>query len=293
MKDRDQKKRFLQRLRLIHERKRKPVPFFDCGNLPWYDPKVSKRILDVHLSQETDQASRRQEVILSECAFLDGVIRSLAGEGQRILDIGCGPGFYAMELAKFGHRIVGVDVAPAAIDYARQQAEGTGLPIEYIEGDIRAMDFPPETFDACFYNYAMPNTHTRSDLIALTEKIASWLRKGGVYISELLTMEGLKNDLTKEWDTFEKSAFADRPHLWLDEKIWHEPTQSQVYRVYVIDLETGEVKEYAECHQGYTLQGYEAILKSQGFTMTAIYGGMDGESLSDDSDWAVFVAIKS
>jgi SAM-dependent methyltransferase len=280
-------------LKRIHERNRDPVPFVDCGNLPWNDPDVSRRILEIHLSQETDQASRREEIILSESAFLDGVIRSLAGEGQRVLDIGCGPGLYATELAKFGHRVVGVDFAPAAIEYAKEQLEGTGLPIEYVSGDIRRMEFEPESFDACFYNYAMPNALTREDLTALTEKISEWLRPGGVYVSELLTIEGLKSDLTKEWDSFEKSAFSSRPHLWLDEKLWHESTLSQVYRVYLIDLDTGDVREYAESHQGYTLSGYKALLKSKGLAVSAIYGDMEGEPLSADSEWAVFVAIKS
>ncbi len=293
MKEKDNHSGLSNAMRLIHERKRDPEPFVDCGNLPWNDPDVSKRILEIHLSQDTDQASRREDIILSESAFLDGVVRSLTGEGQRILDIGCGPGLYATELAKFGHRVVGVDFAPAAIEYGQKQLAGTGLPIEYIEGDIREMEFEPESFDACFYNYAMPNANTRADLTTLTEKIARWLRPGGVYISELLTIEGLKCDLTKEWDTFEHSAFSSRSHLWLDEKIWHEPTMSQVYRVYLIDLETGDVKEYAESHQGYTLKEYKSILKSKGLTVSAIYGNLDGEPLFDESEWAVFIAIKS
>ncbi|WP_158600022.1 class I SAM-dependent methyltransferase [Azospirillum cavernae] len=42
------------------------------------------------------------------------------GPGQRILDVGCGPGYVSLELARAGHHVTGIDISEANIDIARQ-----------------------------------------------------------------------------------------------------------------------------------------------------------------------------
>lgn len=279
-------------LKSIYDRKRKPVPFTDCGTLPWSDPAVARRILEVHLSQATDQASRRYEQIFQESVFLDNCFRSFCGDNLKILDVTCGPGFYATELARMGHKVTGVDFSPAAIDYANQQLKGSKLPIEYKLADMREMELKKNSFDGCFYIYGMPNALTKDELVKITQKISRWLAPGGVYVSELLSLEGLKKDIEKEWDSFEKSALSDRPHIWMDEKIWHEPDLSQVYRIYIIDLKTGAVSEYCESHQAYTIKGYTALLESAGFEVCSVFSGLASDDTDDDSDWITFVAQK-
>jgi ubiquinone/menaquinone biosynthesis C-methylase UbiE len=58
--------------------------------------------------------------------------RTLAGcrpiEGKSVIDIGCGPGHYAVALASAGAgRVLGVDFAPGMIDIARQRALRAGV----------------------------------------------------------------------------------------------------------------------------------------------------------------------
>lgn len=48
--------------------------------------------------------------------------------GKRILDVGCGPGHYAIALAQMGaEHILGLDFAPAMIDLAKQKAADAGV----------------------------------------------------------------------------------------------------------------------------------------------------------------------
>jgi 2-polyprenyl-3-methyl-5-hydroxy-6-metoxy-1,4-benzoquinol methylase len=58
--------------------------------------------------------------------------KSLAGcqpiQGKTVIDIGCGPGHYAVALAAQGaSRVLGVDFAPGMIEIARQRAERAGV----------------------------------------------------------------------------------------------------------------------------------------------------------------------
>ena len=63
------------------------------------------------------------------------------------LDAGCGTGFLAFELTARGHRVTGVDFAPAMIAEARRKAHERGVAIRFEEGDIEQLPFTAGSFD--------------------------------------------------------------------------------------------------------------------------------------------------
>jgi hypothetical protein len=73
--------------------RRGAMPFSGgSSKIPWHDPAFSARMLREHLSQSHDRASRRFEIIARQVAWLHEAI--CGGRPTRILDLGCGPGFY-------------------------------------------------------------------------------------------------------------------------------------------------------------------------------------------------------
>src|SRR6202008_821616 len=58
-----------------------------------------------------------------------------------------GTGFLAFELTDRGHRVTGVDFAPAMIAQARRKALDRGASVRFEEADIEQLPFPPRTFD--------------------------------------------------------------------------------------------------------------------------------------------------
>ncbi len=67
--------------------------------------------------------------------------------GMRVLDLGCGPGRHALELARRGIRAHGVDLSDAFIDLASAAALAEGLDVTFAVGDVRAVA-PTGEFDA-------------------------------------------------------------------------------------------------------------------------------------------------
>ncbi|RYG66614.1 class I SAM-dependent methyltransferase, partial [bacterium] len=65
--------------------------------------------------------------------------------GASVLDVGCGTGRHARELAGRGYKVTGIDLAPAMIDVAQRLGEGSGA--EFLVGDARDFDLG-RTFDA-------------------------------------------------------------------------------------------------------------------------------------------------
>ncbi len=67
----------------------------------------------------------------------------LAGRGQlQALDVGCGTGFLSFELTARGHRVTGVDFAPAMLAEARRKAAERGVAIRFEEADASGSRSP-------------------------------------------------------------------------------------------------------------------------------------------------------
>ena len=69
------------------------------------------------------------------------------GSGLRILDIGTGTGFFAILMARLGHRVTGIDLTPAMLTEAHALAEALNLDVDFLEMDAQTLDFQDESFD--------------------------------------------------------------------------------------------------------------------------------------------------
>ena len=63
------------------------------------------------------------------------------------LDAGCSTGFLSFELAARGHRVTGIDFAPAMLAEARRKAASRGIAIRFEEGDAEQLPFASGSFD--------------------------------------------------------------------------------------------------------------------------------------------------
>lgn len=72
-------------------------------------------------------------------------IESKLGKTQCILDIGCGGGFLANDLALHGHRVTGIDLSLQSLEIARRQ-DATAT-VCFLEADARKLPFLENSFD--------------------------------------------------------------------------------------------------------------------------------------------------
>jgi len=80
-----------------------------------------------------------------EVAFLLGLLG--LPNGARVLDVGCGPGRHAIELARAGLAVTGVDVSQRFLDMAAERARVADVAAGFFVCDARRMPFEDE-FDA-------------------------------------------------------------------------------------------------------------------------------------------------
>ncbi len=85
----------------------------------------------------------------AERAAWDRVFELVLGDkrGLDALDAGCGTGFLSFELARRGHRVVGVDFAPAMLEEARRKAAAEKAAIRFEQADAERLPFAAQSFD--------------------------------------------------------------------------------------------------------------------------------------------------
>lgn len=68
-------------------------------------------------------------------------------DGHRVLDVGTGDGTYAIEAARRGASVVGLDTSPAMLNAAETRARAAGLHIDVRTGSATALPFADASFD--------------------------------------------------------------------------------------------------------------------------------------------------
>ncbi len=242
-----------------------PEPWSEAENLPWNEPAFSLRMLNEHLNQAHDAASRRLEIIDQHVQFIHSWV--LNGVPSRILDMTCGPGLYLERLAQLNHVCYGIDYSPASINYARRQAERALLDITYSLSDVRVADFR-SNWDLAMMIYGEFNTFRTADARRVLQKAYHAIRPGGRLLLEPSAFEQIRRTGQRppSWTTYRSGLFSENPYLELSEAFWDDESCTATTRYFVVDLETSAVERYSSSYQAYTIAQYSDLLQSCGFT---------------------------
>lgn len=143
------------------------------------------------------QAQRRAELHSSMAdRWLLEIQKYLPQRKLKILDVGCGSGFFTILLGKQGHEVLGTDLTPDMIEKSRELAKEEGVDCKFEIMDAETLDFPDETFDVVISRNL---TWTLPDAGHAYEEWCRVLKKGGI----LLNFDA----------NYGSSNFADTSHL--------------------------------------------------------------------------------
>jgi ubiquinone/menaquinone biosynthesis C-methylase UbiE len=125
----------------------------------------------------------------------------LVGEvtGRRLLDLACGQGRVARELARRGASVTGVDLSAALIHRARAAEESDRLGIEYVVADAGDNDlFDAAAFDGVVCNFGVSDI---DDLDATLRTVRRVLRPSGLFVLSLLhpCFPGWTENVSASW----------------------------------------------------------------------------------------------
>ena len=147
-----------------------------------YDERKERIVNYWEKRSDSFLVQKRQELHSAMAERWMNEIRSQLPEGKklRILDVGCGAGFFSILLAKEGHQVTGIDLTPDMIRNARILAEEEKTDCEFMIMDAENPDFPDGTFDVVIsrnLTWTLPHvSHAYQEWIRV-------LKKGGVLLN--------------------------------------------------------------------------------------------------------------
>lgn len=103
--------------------------------------------------------------------------------GKKVLDLGCGGGFVAEELAKRGADVVGVDPADPLLEVAQMHAQDSGLRIIYKRGTGEFIPCENESFDIVVCVDVLEHV---DDLSAVLKEVERVLKPGGLFLYDTI-----------------------------------------------------------------------------------------------------------
>jgi len=119
--------------------------------------------------------------------------------GLRLLEVACGQGRVARELARRGAMLTGLDISDVLLARARDYEAADPQGISYLHVDVTAPDaLRGQVFDGVVCNYGLSDI---DDLEGLMANVARWLRPGGVFVFSLLhpCFPGWDSDAPSSW----------------------------------------------------------------------------------------------
>lgn len=94
----------------------------------------------------------------------------------KILDVGTGPGFFAINLALAGHQVSAVDVTEEMLAYAGENADAYGAEVAFLPYDGAVLPFPDESFDLVVSRNVLWNVEEPFETLKEWKRV---LAKGG------------------------------------------------------------------------------------------------------------------
>ena len=170
-----------------------------CG-LGFLDPRPSKEHLvslyskqycDEHFVGGGDPGSpelrKRFSLETPRIRFFRGIKKR-----GKVLDIGCGYGYFLAACSNYGYEVQGLDISEWASHHA---AKKLGIPIDI--GPINEMKFPPHCFDIITMWHFLEHTPDPRNAIL---RARDWLKSDGILIVDVPNHEGTDaRNKWKEW----------------------------------------------------------------------------------------------
>ncbi len=229
-----------------------------------------------------------REVIAEQptAAEVDFLVAELgAPAGGRLLDVPCGNGRHALELARRGYRVTGVDISEEFLAEARAGAAAAGLDVEWKLGDMGRLKGDPASYDGA---YCLGNSFGYLDgpgMKSFLDRLARLLRPGARVV--VATGMAAESVLPRHQE-HEEFTIGD-VEMTIDSR--YNTAASCVEEEYTF-ARGGETEVRESVHWVYTTAEIQRMLARSKLDTIALYGSTDRQPFTLGASELYVVAQK-
>jgi SAM-dependent methyltransferase len=184
--------------------------------------------------------------------------------GGALLDLACGTGRHAVELARRGYQVVGFDLSLAMLALASDEAQERSAKLNFVQGDMREMAFA-EQFDGVYcWNTSFGYFDEEKNAL-IVDRIHSALKGGGLFLLDVVNRDFLiQQSPSLAW--FEGDGCVCMDEMNVD----FITSRMRVKRTMMLD--DGRTREMEYAMRVYSLHELGKMLHEHGFKVCEVSG---------------------
>ena len=206
--------------------------------------------------------------------------------GGALLDLACGYGRHAMELAAKNYKVTGLDLSLPLLIRAADAARRVGVNVNFIHGDMREMTFENE-FDGAYCMFTSFGFFDDDTNRKVAANLARAIKPGGKLLIDVVNRDYIVHDLpTRVWWQGDGCVVL--------EEVDFNYFSSRVQVQRSIIFEDGRQVEQEISIRAYSLHEIGKVLHHSGFRVTEVSGGLSlrGKFFGANSRQLIVVAEK-
>lgn len=263
---------------------KRPEPFsrYTAKEL-WTRPHLARQMLNYHLSQDTDLASRRIETI---DRVVDWIADQIKLPGKKLCDLGCGPGMYTERFASRGARVTGVDFSHHSLKYARTEGSGS---VRYREADYLS-DELPIGFDVITLIYTDLCVLSATQRSRLLGRMHNMLNLGGAIVLDVAGIHSFsqKQETTVIEHNMMGGFWAPGDYVGIQRTYLYPEHDVSLDRYLIV--EPAESWQVYNWFQHFTPNRIQNELRQAGFRVEKMTGDLAGAALTPESELIGIIA---
>jgi len=269
----------------------RPRPFQEYTALElWTDEHTSKKMLEYHLNDEIEAASRNSSFVNRS---VDWIVNHFGvNKDMAIADFGCGPGFYATALAERGARVTGIDFSHNSINYARNVAESKSLSIEYVVSNYLEYD-TDRRFDLIIMimcDFCALSPEQRTIMLA---KFRSLLKPGGAILLDVYSLRAFDAKVeSAAYEHNQMNGFWSPEDYYCFVNVFKYDKEKVILNKYTI-FEQSRERRIFNWLQYYDVDSLVGEFNQNGLTVKETYSNVAGDPLTPESIEFAVVAVLS
>jgi len=246
--------------------------------MEWYED-IYNRPIFFQLYEEGDTRQAKFEV--------DSLIQLLSLQKDwEILDLCCGYGRHAIELAKRKFRVTGVDMSEIQIRRAKEKAAEAKVEVEFIVGDARCISevLAGRQFDVVINMFiSFGFFQTDAEHLKMLIEVAKVTKQNGLFLMEQWNRE-------KEIRDFQK-MMCEKYNETIIVKEWEfDYLLGRLNWQNTVIFPNGKRESWYHSIRAYTIAELNMLLGKAGFDLQRVVGSLGGEKYNLNSPNAILIA---